>query len=230
MLRQIILDTETTGLNPSEGHKIIEIGCIELINRKITGNNFHIYLNPNREIDQDAIRIHGLTNEFLAKKPSFKHIAQELLNYLLDSEIIAHNAKFDIGFLDYEYSHLSTELNVRPLGEYIKITDTYEMAKKLFPGQKNSLDALCKRYSIDNKHRELHGALLDANLLANVYLAMTGGQSSFAFQEEDDATFSSLSATKISNKRIDNNYKIKIITASEEELSLHRKIMDKISG
>ncbi len=230
MLRQIILDTETTGLNPLEGHKIIEIGCIELINRKLTGNNFHIYLNPKREIEQDAIKVHGLTNEFLANKPTFRHIAQELLDYILDAEIIAHNARFDISFLDYEFALLKEELSVKPIAQYLKVTDTWEMAKKLFPGQKNSLDALCKRYSIDNKHRELHGALLDANLLANVYLAMTGGQSSFEFQEEDVAIYSSMSNSNSSLNKVDNNYKIKIITANEEEMALHNKFMEKIIG
>ena len=231
MLRQIILDTETTGLNPKEGHKIIEIGCVELINRKLTGNNFHCYLNPNREIDLDAIKVHGLTNEFLAKKPTFKHIAQEFIDYILDSEIIAHNAKFDIGFLNHEISLLDNSSQYKPLQEYLKVIDTLEVAKKQFPGQKNSLDALCKRFSVNNQHRELHGALLDANLLAEVYLVMTGGQSSFEFQDDESSNYSSgLNAQGLINQTNNNNYKIKIITANSDELALHNKFIEKING
>ncbi len=182
MTRQIIFDTETTGLNPQEGHRVIEIGCVELVNRKLTGNNFHYYLNPNRNVDEESIKIHGLTNQFLSKKPSFCHIVEEFLNYIKGAELIAHNAKFDLGFLDNELNLVRENLGkCVKIADYAEVTDTLVLAKKLHPGQRNSLDALCKRYGIDNTHRELHGALLDSHLLAKVYLAMTGGQGSLEF-------------------------------------------------
>lgn len=174
-MRQIILDTETTGLEPSEGHRIIEVGCVELVDRRFTGNNFHVYINPEREIDAGAIQVHGITNELLADKPRFGELARELRAYLAGAELIIHNAPFDIGFLDHEFSQLSEP--VPPVHEWCSVTDTLVMARELHPGQRNSLDALCQRYEVDNSNRELHGALLDAELLAQVYLAMTGGQS-----------------------------------------------------
>ena len=173
--RQIVLDTETTGLEPSEGHRIIEIGCVELVGRRFTGNNFHIYINPDRTIDIGAIEVHGITNEFLADKKRFAEIADELRTYLKGAELIIHNASFDVGFLDHEFSGLGRD--IPPLAQWCEITDTLEMAREQHPGQRNSLDALCQRYEIDNSSRDLHGALLDAELLAQVYLAMTGGQS-----------------------------------------------------
>ena len=173
-MRQIVLDTETTGLEVAQGHRIIEVGCIELVNRRPSGNSFQRFVNPERVIDQGAIAVHGITNEDLADKPLFSGIAQDLWDWIAGDELIIHNAVFDIGFLDAEFARCGVG---RSLREACKVTDTVLMARKLHPGQKASLDALCKRYNVDNSHRELHGALLDARLLADVYLAMTGGQS-----------------------------------------------------
>ena len=173
-MRQLVLDTETTGLSVEQGHRIIEIGVIELVNRRPTGTHFHRYVNPGREVDAGAVNVHGITNEFLADKPSFAQVAQDLWNWLAGDELIIHNAPFDIGFLDAEFRLCGIG---RPLAEACVVTDTVQMARRLHPGQKASLDALCRRYEVDNSNRELHGALLDARLLADVYLAMTGGQS-----------------------------------------------------
>jgi DNA polymerase-3 subunit epsilon len=174
-MRQIVLDTETTGLNPRSGDRIIEIGCVELVNRRLTGNNFHYYINPERDSDPGALAVHGLTSEFLSDKPKFAEIAKALCDYLRDAEIIIHNAPFDVGFLDAEFEKLGLpqfEQHVR------SVTDTLLQAKELHPGKRNSLDALCERYGVSNAHRTLHGALLDSELLAEVYLAMTRGQDS----------------------------------------------------
>lgn len=172
-MRQIVLDTETTGLEPQQGHRIIEIGCVELVERRQTGNNFHMYLQPDREIDAGAVEVHGITNEFLADKPRFGDIVDDLMNYLRGAELVIHNAPFDVGFINHELQLLG---GWQPLEEYCAITDSLVMARELHPGQRNSLDALCGRYDVDNTQREKHGALLDAEILADVYLAMTGGQ------------------------------------------------------
>jgi DNA polymerase-3 subunit epsilon len=173
MTRQIVLDTETTGLEWEQGHRIIEIGCVELVDRRFTGNTFHQYLNPGREIDVGAIEVHGITNEFLADKPDFQDVAQDFIDYVRGAELIIHNAPFDVGFLDHEFRQTGHSAQIDDL---CAVTDTLTLARKMHPGQRNSLDALCKRYDIDNSHRELHGALLDAEILADVYLMMTGGQ------------------------------------------------------
>ncbi len=183
--RQIVLDTETTGLEHRQGHRIIEIGCVELINRKLTGNNYHVYLNPDREIDQGAIEVHGITNEFLADKARFADIYEEMMNYLGGAELIIHNAAFDVGFLDAELEKISgysTRIN-----SVCGVHDTLIQARKMFPGQRNDLDSLCRRYEINNSHRELHGALLDAEILADVYLAMTGGQTALSLEASSSA-------------------------------------------
>jgi DNA polymerase-3 subunit epsilon len=172
--RQIILDTETTGLSAEHGHRIIEIGCVEMKNRRPTGNNFHHYVNPQREIDAGAQQVHGLSTEFLATKPLFADVAQQLWDYLSGAELIIHNAPFDMGFLEMEFTRIGF---AQKLSDVCTVTDTVTMARRLNPGQKANLDALCKRYNVDNSNRDLHGALLDARLLADVYLAMTGGQS-----------------------------------------------------
>ncbi|VAW73766.1 DNA polymerase III epsilon subunit [hydrothermal vent metagenome] len=172
-MRQIVLDTETTGLEPSDGHRIIEIGCVELINRRLTGNNFHQYLQPDREIDAGAMEVHGISNEFLADKPRFGDIVDDFLNYVKGAELVIHNAPFDVGFIDHELTLCGQSQRA---GDLCSILDTLSMARKMHPGQKNSLDALCRRYEINNAHRDLHGALLDAEILSDVYLAMTGGQ------------------------------------------------------
>ncbi|MDP1604518.1 MAG: DNA polymerase III subunit epsilon [Legionella sp.] len=174
-MRQIILDTETTGINPEAGHRIIEIGCVEMIDRKLTGNNYHVYLNPQREVEEGAFRVHGISTEFLKDKPLFKDIVQELIDFINDSELIIHNAPFDVGFINAELSLVKWP---EPLKTYCTVLDTLVLAREKHPGQRNSLDALCKRYEIDNSNRQLHGALLDAEILALVYLAMTGGQGS----------------------------------------------------
>ena len=175
-MRQIVLDTETTGLEVSLGHRIIEIGCVELVNRRITGNHWHFYFNPDREIDSGAFEVHGISNEFLQDKDRFTDHAIDFLDYVEGAELIIHNAAFDVGFLNYELSGLETDVAV--LEERCRILDTLTLARQKHPGQRNNLDALCKRYEIDNSHRSLHGALLDARILADVYLIMTGGQTS----------------------------------------------------
>jgi DNA polymerase-3 subunit epsilon len=222
-MRQIILDTETTGLDPSEGHRIIEIGCVEMIDRKLTGNNFHQYLQPDHEIDEGAIQVHGISNEFLQDKPRFAEIMDDFMQYVKGAELIIHNAPFDIGFLD-------TELRAQrsPWGDvtqHCQIVDTLVMAKKRFPGKRNSLDALCKRYFIDNSHRTLHGALLDSEILADVYLLMTGGQVSLTLQTINADGFAD--STEI--RRIDSNRdKLCIIQANEEELLAHAERLEAI--
>ena len=174
-MRQIVLDTETTGLNPRTGDRIIEIGCVELVSRRLTGNNFHRYINPERESEEGALAVHGLTAEFLSDKPKFAEIAAELRDYICGAEVIIHNAPFDVGFLDAEFGRLGVPTFAQHVG---RIIDTLVQAKEMHPGKRNSLDALCDRYGISNAHRTLHGALLDAELLAEVYLAMTRGQNS----------------------------------------------------
>jgi DNA polymerase III subunit epsilon len=170
--RLVLLDTETTGLEPEAGHRIIEIGCVELVNRRITGKHFHVYLNPDRQIDAGAIAVHGITNEFLSDKPRFADIAADFIAFIEGAELIIHNAPFDVGFINHEFS----QSGHGKLSDYSDVFDTLAYARKKHPGQRNSLDALCKRYNIDNSHRELHGALLDAEILADVFLLMTGGQ------------------------------------------------------
>jgi DNA polymerase-3 subunit epsilon len=173
MMRQIVLDTETTGIGPELGHRVIEIGCVELIDRKLTGNHFHVYLNPQRAVDAGAFRVHGISNEFLEDKPIFNEVIKSFLQFIDDSELIIHNAPFDVGFLNTELKNANWP---KLLEDHCRVLDTLVLAKKKHPGQRNSLDALCKRYDVDNSNRDLHGALLDAEILAFVYLAMTGGQ------------------------------------------------------
>ena len=217
MNRQIILDTETTGLDVTRNHKIIEIGCIELVDRKFTGNKFHQYLNPMREIDQGAISVHGITNEFLKDKPLFCDIKNDLLNFISDSELIIHNAPFDIGFLEYEFKKANHKLDIIDI---CKIFDTLVFARKLHPGQKNSLDALCKRYGVDNSSRDFHGALLDAKILADVYLLLTGGQTSFDLEKSE------VTKDVLVNKN--NKGDALVIKANEVELREHREFCEKI--
>jgi len=181
-MRQIVLDTETTGLSVDEGHRIIEIGCVELLNRRTTGRHFHRYLNPEREIEEGALAVHGLTRARLAQEPKFVDISAELLEFIQGSELIIHNAAFDIAFLEREFALIQGAMPLL-LRNLCQVIDTLLIARDRHPGQRNSLDALCKRYGIDNSHRQLHGALLDARILADVYLAMTGGQSLLALDE-----------------------------------------------
>ena len=181
--RQIVLDTETTGLEPSQGHRIIEIGCVEIINRRLTQNHWHHYLNPDREIDAGAFDVHGISNEFLQDKPRFAEIADDFLEYIRGAELIIHNAPFDVGFLNNELAKLDG--NKTKIADVSRVLDTLVMARQMHPGQKNNLDALCKRYEIDNSARTLHGALLDSEILAEVYLLMTGGQTALSLDSSD---------------------------------------------
>jgi DNA polymerase-3 subunit epsilon len=182
-MRQIVLDTETTGLETSQDHRIIEIGCIELIDRRITDNHWHYYINPDREIDAGAYEVHGISNASLQDKPRFREIAVDFIDYIGGAELVIHNAPFDIGFLDHELSKLDD--SSRTIGKFCTVLDTLVMARQKHPGQKNNLDALCRRYEIDNSQRSLHGALLDARILADVYLVMTGGQTALSLDESD---------------------------------------------
>lgn len=184
-MRQIVLDTETTGLEVSLGHRVIEIGCVEMVNRRVTGNHWHHYIKPDREIDSGAFEVHGISNEFLEDKPRFAELAEDFLNYVDGAELVIHNAPFDMGFLNYELSLLETD--VQPLENHCSVLDTLLLARQKHPGQKNNLDALCRRYEIDNSQRSLHGALLDARILADVYLVMTGGQTSLGLDAEQVA-------------------------------------------
>jgi len=221
--RQIVLDTETTGLEPSQGHRIIEIGCVEMVDRRLTGNNFHQYLQPDREIDQAAIEVHGITNEFLADKPRFGDLVDDFIAYVDGAELIIHNAPFDMGFLNHELKLLAADHP--PLETFCSVVDTLVMAKKMHPGQRNSLDALCKRYDINNSHRELHGALLDAEILADVYLMMTGGQGALSL----DAGSGDGESTGEPIQRLDPaRPRLKVIRASAEELSAHQQRLDLI--
>ena len=183
-MRQIVLDTETTGLDPAQGHRIIEIGCVELINRKLTGNHFHHYLQPDRDVDEGALEVHGISNEFLLDKPRFASIADDFLTFVSSAELIIHNAPFDLGFINVELK-LVGKNNLESVST---VLDTLVMAREMYPGQRNSLDALCKRLAIDNSQRTLHGALLDAEILADVYLIMTGGQVSLSLSVDQNLT------------------------------------------
>ena len=215
MLRQIILDTETTGLDPKSGHKIIEIGCIELVNRKFTGEQFHVYINPDRESDEAALEVHGLTTEFLSDKPRFKDIYDDFVAFIDQSELLIHNAEFDIKFLDHEIQLLSKKLP--KISECVsKITDTLQIAREKHPGQRNSLDALVKRYEIGGYDRELHGALLDSQILGDVYLSMTGGQSALDFNDIDLSNSRDKDKTDIKN---DSPLNLKIIELTDQEVA-----------
>jgi len=218
MTRQIVLDTETTGLDPKQGHRIIEIGCIELVNRQLTGRHFHYYLNPEREVEIDAIKVHGITNEFLADKPRFNQIVQELVNFIQGAELIIHNAAFDVGFLDHEFK--LTQGSWGCIADLCHVFDTLTCARQLHPGQKNNLDALCKRYEIDNSQRDLHGALLDAQILARVYLAMTGGQVSLFDETSLQEQTHKVTTTVIQPTQLKRQGLI-IATPSEQELAEH---------
>lgn len=224
--RQIILDTETTGMNQASGpvyigHRIIEIGCVEVINRKLTGRHYHEYINPGQLIDEEAIAVHGITNEAVANKPRFHEVAQSFIEFIDGAEIVAHNAPFDVSFMDHEFSML------QPCGpktaDICQILDSLDIAKFLHPGQKNNLDALCKRYGIDNSKRDLHGALLDAEILADVYLVMTGGQTKLKLSNEEEGQEGG------GIVRLDaNRGRLKVISASADELNKHEQRLDLI--
>lgn len=218
--RQIILDTETTGINPQEGHRIIEIGCVEMVNRRLTGNNFHVYLNPERFIEEEAIRIHGITNEFVADKQRFREIAQQFFDYLQGAELVIHNAAFDVGFINHEFNLLATPLP--RIDSVCGVLDTLALARDLHPGQKNNLDALCRRYDIVNSHRTFHGALLDAEILADVYLAMTGGQVSLNLANQGEQQDASGATTGALVRR----GALRVVKATDDEVAAHEKRLD----
>lgn len=233
--RQIVLDTETTGMNQFgahyEGHCIIEIGAVEMINRRLTGRTFHVYIKPNRPVDPDAIKVHGITDEMLADKPSFDAIAEEFIEFIRGAELIIHNAPFDVGFMDYEFGKLAKTQNVKT-ANISMVTDSLAMARKMYPGKRNNLDALCDRLNIDNSKRTLHGALLDAEILADVYLRMTGGQVNlFGEEQHDDEThITSESLQHIQNADVQPHLtQFRTIAPSETELEAHLEYLKLIS-
>lgn len=216
--RQIVLDTETTGLEPKEGHRVIEIGCVEIINRRLTGNHYHQYLQPHREIDEGALQVHGITQEFLADKPVFEEVSDAFIDYIKGAELIIHNAPFDVGFLNAELERVS---GAPQISEICTVEDTLPMARQMHPGQRNSLDALCQRYDIDNTQRTLHGALLDSEILAEVYLAMTGGQTDLLLMTEE----SHQTAASIDVGQQDWQGKLRVQKASEEDSEAHEAML-----
>ncbi len=221
-MRQIILDTETTGLEVAQGHRVIEIGALEMVDRRLTGERFHTYLDPERDIEQGALEVHGLSQEFLQDKPRFADIAGELLEFVGDSELVVHNAPFDLGFLDHELERLGHAADA--LSARGPVLDTLALARDLHPGQRNSLDALCKRYEVDNSARSLHGALLDAELLAEVYLAMTGGQEDLGLSLAQDSD----AAAEADNLAAGERPALRVLRASAEELAAHRARLEAI--
>ncbi|MCH8552737.1 MAG: DNA polymerase III subunit epsilon [Natronospirillum sp.] len=225
-MRQIVLDTETTGIDPAQGHRVIEIGGVELVDRKLTGRHFHEYINPERDIPEEAIAIHGITPDFLQDKPRFAEIADAFFNYIEGAELVIHNAPFDMGFLNHEYRLLKSKRV--PLDRHCSVLDTLQLARQKHPGQKNNLDILCKRYGIDNSHRTLHGALLDAEILADVYLLMTGGQTSLSLADEEASreahNGSAQSVQDLSGKQL------VVPKASDEELARHRDFVSRLVG
>jgi len=222
-MRQIVLDTETTGINPKEGHRIIEIGCIEMVNRKLTGNTYHVYINPHRDIEEEAIAVHGITNEFLKDKPAFKQIAQEFIDFIKDAELIIHNAPFDIGFMDNEFALNNS--SIKNTRQICTVLDTLALAREMRPGQKNNLNALCRVYGVDNTHRTHHGALLDSEILAEVYLWMTGGQTAMSWAHESEG---SDPKNKNEPRVVNLEGVLKVVKASADELSNHEAYLDKI--
>ena len=218
-MRKIILDTETTGISPEQGHRVIEIGCLELVDRKLTGNHYHVYLNPQREVDEGAFRVHGISTDFLKDKPFFSDILSDFLQFINGAELIIHNAPFDVNFLNSELKHVLWEKKIE---EHCTILDTLVLARQKHPGQRNSLDALCKRYEVDNSNRQFHGALLDAELLAYVYLAMTGGQGSLFAEVEST---SEVQLVQLEEKIMQLSHAV-VLKATEEELAAHQQFID----
>jgi DNA polymerase-3 subunit epsilon len=217
-MRQIILDTETTGIRVEDGHRIIEIGCVEMIDRKLTGRHFHYYINPEREVEAGALAVHGISNDFLKDKPYFRTLVKEFMDFISEAELIIHNAAFDLSFLNYEL--VLTRQPWKPVTDYCRVIDTLQLARQKHPGQRNSLDALCKRYFIDNTKRDLHGALLDANLLAQVYLAMTGGQGSIfdSLTEGQEKTVSD--SNTVETAPIERHHLV-VMKATDDEMKAH---------
>ncbi len=226
-MRQIVLDTETTGLEVGLGHRIIEIGCVELVNRRLTGRHYHQYINPERDIDQGAIEVHGITNEYVADKPLFAQIADDFIEFVDGAELIIHNAPFDVGFINAELGRLGARQS--PIDTRCGVIDSLQLARKKHPGQRNNLDALCQRYMVDNSQRDLHGALLDAEILADVYLAMTGGQTTFALGGNSDTEAGNEAVAGIRRLSGD-RAPLPVIRASEEELAAHERNLKSIAS
>ena len=225
--RQVVLDTETTGLNPKEGHRIIEIGCVELVNRRLTDRQFHMYINPERLVDEGAMEVHGITNEFLQDKPVFKDVVDDFLDFIRGAELVIHNAPFDVGFMDHEFALLNSAAELT--ADMCTVFDSLVYARKKHPGQRNSLDALCKRYGIDNSHRDLHGALLDAEILSDVYLLMTGGQLSMLEDDDLGDTGPGQEIQRLSSDRPP----LTVIQCTDDELLEHQQtlaMLEKSSG
>ena len=220
-MRQIVLDTETTGIDPKEGHRIIEIGCVEMIDRKLTGRTYHRYINPDRIVEDEAIQVHGITNEFLADKPYFAAIQDEFLEFIRGGELVIHNAPFDVGFMDHE---LNLNGHHERINDFCQVTDSLAIARKKHPGQKNNLDALCRRYGIDNSHRELHGALLDSEILADVYLLLTGGQKALLLAGEEAGSDGVDQVRRLDTSAL----KLNVRRADEAELEGHKAYLDKL--
>jgi len=223
-MRQIVLDTETTGLSTAQGHRVIEIGCVELVNRRLTGREYHRFVNPERDIDEGAERVHGISRADLEGQPRFGDIAEELLEFVRDSELVIHNAQFDVGFLEYELQLIK---HAKPaITDHAMVLDTLTLAREMHPGQRNSLDALCKRYDVDASKRDVHGALIDAELLARVYLAMTGGQAALSLDEDDDDI--SIGGEEVVVRPRRNDLNLVVLQATDEELAAHDALMDKM--
>ncbi len=223
-MRQIVLDTETTGLEVSQGHRIIEVGCIEMVDRRLTERRFHRYINPERDIDAGAIEVHGITNADLADKPLFADILDEFLQFVAGAELVIHNASFDVGFINDELKRAGRE--PADIAHHCQVLDTLAMARRMHPGQKNSLDALCKRYEIDNSQRTLHGALLDAEILAEVYLAMTGGQAALSLDGLGDGVHGS--GLEVSRPVDRTGLKLRVVKATESEAAAHAEMVAKM--
>lgn len=225
-MRQIVLDTETTGLSTSDGHRIIEIGCIELVDRRITGRDYHRYLNPDRDIDEGAERVHGISIKDLEGQPRFPDVAGELLDFLSGAELVIHNAEFDVGFLEHELRLMG---HARPaITDHATVLDTLGLARRMHPGQRNNLDALCKRYEVDASNRDLHGALIDADLLARVYLAMTGGQAALSLDVAEAAVEAQASATTVTARP--EGLRLVLSEASDEERAAHEAMLDALEA
>ncbi|MDO3385688.1 DNA polymerase III subunit epsilon [Gilvimarinus sp. SDUM040013] len=225
--RQIVLDTETTGLDPQQGHKIIEIGCVELINRKLTGNHYHQYINPLREIDAGAMEVHGITNEMLDNKPTFDQIRAEFMAFIAGAELVIHNAPFDVGFIDHELRLLDSRHQTIALNN--SIVDSLLLARGKHPGQKNNLDALCKRYGVDNSQRELHGALLDAEILADVYLLMTGGQTALSLGSSGTGSEGDSNQSAEIQRLPRDRKPLPVLRANAQEMAKHSEKMESIN-
>jgi DNA polymerase-3 subunit epsilon len=237
-MRQVVLDTETTGLSTAHGHRIIEIGCVELVNRRLTGRDFHRFLNPDRDIDEGAEAVHGISRADLEIEPRFPEIVDDLLEFIQEAELVIHNASFDVGFIEHE---LKLMKHPRPkIEHHATVLDTLTLARKIHPGQRNSLDALCKRYEVDASKRDVHGALIDSELLANVYLAMTGGQAALLLDEDAAGAGHIVGATSVANSRLkplpqdgafseqDGDLNLVVVKASKEEAAAHEAMLEKI--